>query len=368
MRRVLVPLSISPILPAAASTVWKMAGASMGTRWSAQVVTDARTQAALAAQLQGELDQVVAEMSHWEADSDLGRYNSAPAGSWHRLPAGFAQVMAYALDVAAATQGAYDPCAGALVNIWGFGARQRYDEPGYYAPAVADIDALLARGDRARVQFDRAERRLLQPGGVQIDLSSVAKGYAVDQLARRLDALGLHHYLVEVGGELRGAGVKPDGTPWWVTLEGVPDSADAAPVIVALHGMAVATSGDYRRHHAHAGWRASHTLDPRSGYPIRNDVASVTVIHADCMAADALSTALSVLGARAGLAYAEQHGIAARFLVRARARTGAQAHAGVHAQASADARDGADAQAASASAPPGELTETMSSAFGAMLQ
>ena len=355
MRRVLVPLSISPILPAATSTVWKMAGASMGTTWSAQVATDTRTQAALAGQLQRELDQVVAEMSHWELDSNLGRYNCAPVGSWHRLPASFAQVMAYALDVAEATQGAYDPCAGALVNAWGFGARQRYDEPGYYAPATAAIDALLARHDRQRVQFDRAQRRLLQPGGVQLDLSSVAKGFAVDQLARRLDALGLHHYLVEVGGELRGAGVKPDGTPWWVTLEGVPGSADTDPVVVALHGLAVATSGDYRRYHAHAGWRASHTLDPRTGHPIRNDVASVTVIHAECMAADALSTALSVLGAQAGLAYAEQHGIAARFLVRAGA--GAHADADAHAHASANA----DADAS-------DLTETMSSAFSAMLQ
>jgi thiamine biosynthesis lipoprotein len=335
MRRVLVPLTISPILPALASTVWDAAGASMGTTWSARVVCDVAARAGLHARLQRELDQVVAEMSHWEADSDLGRYNRAPAGSWQRLPENFFHVLAYALDVADSSAGAYDPCAGALVNIWGFGPQQRYDQVGFYAPPPAAIDALLARADRQRVQLDRAERRLLQPGGVELDLSSVAKGFAVDQLARCLDALGLHHYLVEVGGELRGAGVKPDGSPWWVTLEGVPDSVGATPTVVALHGLAVATSGDYRRFHTHAGWRASHTLDPRTGYPIRNDVASVTVIHADCMAADALSTALSVLGAQAGLAYAEQHGLAARFLVRAGA---------------------------------GELTETMSSAFGAMLE
>jgi thiamine biosynthesis lipoprotein len=125
--------------------------------------------------------------------------------------------------------------------------------------------------------------------------------------------------------------------------------------VVALHGLAVATSGDYRRFHTHAGWRASHTLDPRTGYPIRNDVASVTVIHASCMAADALSTALSVLGAQAGLAYAEQHGLAARFLVRARG-AGALAH---------DAHAGAPPHAAS---PADSLTETMSSAFSAMLE
>ena len=166
------------------------------------------------------------------------------------------------------------------------------------------------------MQFDAATRRLYQPGGVQLDLSSVAKGFAVDQLARALRMQGASHFLVEVGGELRGAGVKPDGQPWWVTLEGVPDAGEQAATVVALHGLAVATSGDYRRHYLHRGARASHTLDPRTGYPIQNNVASVTVLHAECMAADALSTALSVLGLEAGMRFAEAHNLAARFLLR----------------------------------------------------
>jgi thiamine biosynthesis lipoprotein len=262
-------------------------------------------------------------MSHWEAGSLLSRYNRAPAGSWHALPPQFFAVMDYALSVFEDTGGAYDPAAGALVELWGFGALKRYDQAGFYAPGPDAVAAALAQRASRQPLLDRAQRRLYQPGGAMLDLSSVAKGYAVDCLALRLEALGVRHYLVEAGGELRGAGVKADGQPWWVELEGVPDApADQAvpQSVAALHGLAVATSGDYRRYYdyqpSHARRRASHTLDPRSGYPIANDVASVTVLAPACMTADALSTALTVMGVDAGLPFAEQRGLAARFLLR----------------------------------------------------
>ncbi|MFL6658392.1 MAG: FAD:protein FMN transferase [Massilia sp.] len=315
MRDVLVPLAISPVLPALGEVVRVFSGFSMGTTWSARVVMSAAAPTPSAA-LQAALDEVVAQMSHWEERSDLRRFNRAPAGSWHQLPAPFFHVLRYALSVASASDGAYDPCAGALVERWGFGATRRHDEPGFSAPTAQEIDALLALPGWRDVQLDDASRAAFQPGGVALDLSSVAKGYAVDQLARCLDARGIHHYLVEVGGELRGAGVKPDGQPWWVELEGVPDAAGGTPTVVALHGLALATSGDYLRYFHHDGARMPHTLDPRSGRPISNQVASVSVLHAECMAADALSTVLSVLGAEAGLAFAEDTQLAARFLVR----------------------------------------------------
>lgn len=309
MQNVLVPIDIDPTPPRLGSVVREVAGLSMGTSWSVKAVVDAPWP-----DLQAELDQVVAQMSHWEAGSDLGRFNRAPAGTWHTLPAEFATVMAYALDVLRDSGGAYDPCAGALVNLWGFGPERRFDQARFYAPTPAAIDDVMQA--QHAVQYDAATRRLFQPGGVQLDLSSVAKGFAVDQLARCLRMQGVQHYLVEVGGELRGAGVKPDGKPWWVALEGVPDALDADTTIAALHGLSLATSGDYRRCFSYGTQRASHTLDPRTGYPITNDVASVTVLHPTCMAADALSTALTVLGAIDGLAFAEQRALAARFLVR----------------------------------------------------
>jgi thiamine biosynthesis lipoprotein len=297
----------------------------MGTGWSARALLPPGVETDPDQMLLRELDEVVAQMSHWDDHSLLSRYNRAPAGSWHPLPPQFFEVMDYALSVFDETGGAFDPAAGALVDLWGFGARKRYDQPGFYAPAREAVAAALAQHRSHRPLLDRLERRLYQPGGAILDLSSVAKGYAVDCLALRLEALGVRHYLVEVGGELRGAGVKADGQPWWVELEGVPDAAGASatpPVaqsVVALHGLAVATSGDYRRYFHHAHRRASHTLDPRTGYPIDNGVASVTVLAPTCMAADALSTALTVMGVEAGLPFAEGRGLAARFLLRTEA-------------------------------------------------
>jgi thiamine biosynthesis lipoprotein len=290
----------------------------MGTDWSARMMLPPDVADDLDALLRRELDQIVAQMSHWDGGSQLARYNRAPAGSWHALPPQFFAVMDYALSVHEDTGGAYDPAAGSLVNLWGFGPTGRYDQAGFYAPAPEVVAAVLAQRQGHRPRLDRDARSLYQPGGAILDLSSVAKGYAVDCLALRLEALGVRHYLVEVGGELRGAGVKLDGQPWWVELEGVPDAAGSpvSQAVVALHGLAVATSGDYRRYYHHAHRRASHTLDPRTGYPIANGVASVTVLASTCMAADALSTALTVMGADAGLPFADERGVAARFLLR----------------------------------------------------
>src|SRR5690606_11872097 len=130
------------------------------------------------------------------------------------------------------------------------------------------------------------------------------KGYGVDLAARALDTLGVHHYLLEVGGELRARGLRPDGLPWRVAIE-VPDGSDDHALSLVLSEQSIATSGDYRRYRHRDADRYAHTVDPRTGRPIANGVASVTVIHADCMQADALATALTVLGEGEGLAYAQ---------------------------------------------------------------
>jgi thiamine biosynthesis lipoprotein len=294
------------------------AGRSMGTSWSVRLVAaPGEALPDLQQGLQQQLDAIVAEMSHWEADSDLGRFNRAGAGSWQVLPPACFDVLSYALGVARDSAGAYDPCAGTLVNLWGFGPHGRFDQPGFAPPAAHRIAEARAHLAAQPVVLEQGSRRALQPGGVQLDLSAVAKGYSVDRLAYYLKNQGVRHYLVEVGGELRGAGVKPDGQPWWVALEQVGDAA-AQPdeLVLALHGLAVATSGDYRRYFQLDGRRYSHTIDPRSGMPIANDLASVTVVHAQCMAADAWSTALTVLGCEQGLRLAERQGLAARFVVR----------------------------------------------------
>ena len=315
MRHVLVPAAIDPAPPPAGSVPMDAAGTTMGTAWSARLMVPPGVRSRLDEQMGRELDGIVAEMSHWEPDSILGRYNRAPAGSWHALPPRFREVMEYALEVAGQSGGAYDPFAGALVNLWGFGPTGRHDEPGFGAPAPDAVQAVLAQRAGQRALFDRAGGRLLQPGGVQLDLSSIAKGYAVDRLAWCLEQHGVRHYLVEIGGELRGAGMKADGQPWWVELESAPGHG-LVPTVAALHGLAIATSGDYRRYFTLGDIHASHTIDPRTGAPIANDIASCAVLHPNCMAADALSTAITVLGRDAGLAFAEERGLAARLLLR----------------------------------------------------
>jgi len=155
----------------------------------------------------------------------------------------------------------------------------------------------------------------VQPGGLTLDFSAIAKGFGVDLAGDYLHRNGIGHFLLEAGGELRGEGVKPDGTPWWVAIE-APPGITLEGTRVALHGLCAATSGDYRRFRDKGDERLPHSLDPRTGRPIANGVASVTVLHPSCTAADAYSTALTVLGPDDGMALARRAGLAALVVTR----------------------------------------------------
>ena len=279
----------------------------MGTTWSVKFVAPSgcRLQP-IQDSIERVLDRIVAQMSTWIADSDISRFNRAEPGTWCDLPAEFFEVLQYSLVVADSTGGAFDPTVGTLVDLWGFGP------PGPRDGCPDGASVLSARGRYRQLRL-ASGRRALQPGGLQIDLSGVAKGFAVDCVGGELERLGIVSHLVEIGGELRGRGGKPDATPWWVAIEGMPPLPEA---VVALHDLAIATSGDAQRFFTHAGRRFSHTIDPRSGEPVSDRIASVTVLHRRCMCADALATALMVLGPDEGYAYAAARGIAARFVVR----------------------------------------------------
>lgn len=345
--RVLVParLDAGALAPLRDGRIASYSGETMGTTWSVlcvrprasggdagdaalsnalpDAVSDALPDAlsdALPGTIRAVLDDIVAQMSNWRADSAISRYNRAPAGAWMTLPHACFDVVSAALEVARESGGAYDPSAGPLVDLWGFGPTPRRTGP----PGAALIDAARARCGFRRIRADRDSLRVQQPGGSALDLCAIAKGYAVDAVRDALAAQGVAHMLVEIGGELRGEGVKPDGMPWWVELEtppleGVRATAASQPSVdlIALHGLAVATSGDYRRYYLDAGAvRRAHTIDPRTGYPASHALASVTVLHRECMLADAWSTALTVLGPEAGMDLARRKGLAARFLVR----------------------------------------------------
>lgn len=282
----------------------------MGTTWSVKLVAPANTDLhALHAGVQSQLDDVVAQMSNWQPDSDLSRYNAAPAGTWHALPDGFWTVLTCALNIAHESGGAYDPTVGPFVDGWGFG-------PSGVRGGMFSPDTVRAQVGWQRVITDAQTRRALQPGGACLDLCAIAKGHGVDAVARHLRSQNVETALVEVGGELYGYGRKPDGSPWRVIVEGwAGDEDDANDArILALDGLAVATSGD-RWHRRRDGARdISHTLDPRSGRPVANAPTAVSVAAADAMHADAWATALTVLGVREGFEVACARGLAARFV------------------------------------------------------
>lgn len=317
-RRVLIPVRVAPpplLGSLRALTMKELAGETMGTTWCAKIAVAPGTDLApLDRGIKAALARVIDEMSPWEPESHISRFNAAPAGTWHKLPEGFLKVLSAALHWAERTGGAYDPTLGASVNLWGFGP-----EPARAArPHPEAITGARAQGGWQRVMLDRTHRSALQPGGVLLDLSSIAKGFAVDEVARCLLSHGVANLLVEIGGELRGEGLKPDGTPWWAAFEKPRLSHSgvrALPeTILALAGLSVATSGDEKRYFDVDGRRYAHTLDPATGAPVTHDLVSVTVAADDCMTADALATALTVLGPKGGPAFAAEQHVAARFV------------------------------------------------------
>ena len=303
--RIALPAMIDPAAVAdhdPGAAIVDLGGATMGTTWHVRLAAprgfDAGT---VRGAIEARLDGIVAEMSHWEPASLLSRFNRAAAGQWCALPPDFATVMAQGLAIAGITDGAFDPTIGSVVDLWGFGPR-----PVPAPPTPADIAAALARSGWRRLAFEAGTRRLRQPGGLSLDLSGIAKGHAVDAVADLLHARGIRHALVEIGGELAGRGLRPDGEPWWVDLE-APPSADLPPLRVALHGLSVATSGNYRR--------GEHTIDPRTGRAATGGVISASVIHSSTLVADAWATALTVLGKAKGTTLADRMGIAARIVI-----------------------------------------------------
>jgi thiamine biosynthesis lipoprotein len=299
----------------------RLAGATMGTIYGVVVADlpgdiDRRI---LHGDLEGILERVDAQMSTYRSDSELSRFNDASPGVWVEVSADTLAVTEAALGVARLSAGAFDPTVGPLVDDWGFG-------PG---PAVAPSAAggrsggLATRVGHGLIETRRAPSALRKrSGGVRVDLSGIAKGFGLDRIAAHLEGIGAGHYLIEIGGELRGRGRAPQGRPWRVGIEQPEAGARAVRRVVRLDGRALATSGDYLDYFERRGRRYCHIIDPRSGRPVDHDLASVSVVAGSAMRADALSTALMVLGPEAGLRLALRENIAALFVLREGARLG----------------------------------------------
>jgi len=285
----------------------------MGSTYSIQYVPAAQTPDSQ--RVKAEVETILAaldqQFSNWRSDSVVSRFNDLPAGACQALPEEMRRLLAYGEFLFRESGGAFDLTVQPLMNLWGFGPQSRGER-------LPDAGALARERARVGHQHLRMEgEKLCKDVAAQLDFDSIVAGYAVDQVGDRLSALGIQAYLVEITGELRAVGRKPDGSPWRIALE-VPSGASERQVerTIALDGYSVSTSGDYRNYFEEGGQRYSHTFDPRVGTPVKHALAAVTVVDPSALHADGLSTLLMVLGPEEGYAFAERHDLAAYFIVR----------------------------------------------------
>ncbi|MCR9104769.1 MAG: FAD:protein FMN transferase [Gammaproteobacteria bacterium] len=286
----------------------------MGTTWQVTYlpVAGAPERTAVEQLIVAQLDAVNESMSTYREDSEISRFSTAPVGVPLSVSQGFLEVLQAALAVGERSQGAYDVTLAPLVELWGFGPAEPLDEP----PAHQRIVDVLAQTGQAALQVDRSALTVTKLAPRSLDFSSLAKGYAVDRVALALEAAGIGRYLVEVGGEMRVAGLSHRDDLWRVAIE-QPDAASRSVArTIELTDAAIATSGDYRNFVEFNGQRYSHSIDPRTGYPVLHDLVSVTVVHPSAMLADAWATALLVLGAQEAGQVARRHHLAAYFIRR----------------------------------------------------
>lgn len=288
-------------------------GPTMGTRYSAVFFAPEGTDTeALAAALFEAVNRVDRQMSTWKADSDLNRLNAAHVGRWVAIPRELTAVLAASLRIGRASNGHFDIGVGDLVAAWGFDSAG--PEPDL--DRIVGLEGQLRPDTTKALELDEVGRRARKHAPLLLDLSGIAKGYGVDEMARVMAAFAVPSWLVGIDGEMRANGLKPDGSPWAVALERPERGTRDAMGVIELTDMAVATSGNYRHWVDINGNILSHTMNPKTGAPLENSLASVSVLAATCMEADAWATVLLVLGEKAGQKLAETLRIDAIFVLR----------------------------------------------------
>ncbi len=312
---VLALIAFQPLLAKDSSdalSLQRLSGKTMGTQYHIKFYGASQLEA-----LQADIDQTLVglnrEVSTYIVDSEISRFNRAPAKQWFEVSHHFYTITEAAKKVHKLTQGAFDPTIGALVNLWGFGpqgTRRSVPEPAVIQSTLNKIgfDKVLLRASPRSIQRQSDE--------IYLDLSAIAKGYGVDLIAEMLESRKIVSYMVEIGGEVRTRGKKANGKPWVIGIEKPAALARQSLKPVRPGSKALATSGDYRNYFESKGQRYSHLIDPRTGTPIQHRLASVSVLADTCAEADALATAFMVLGTEATLAIAERHAIPVFLLVR----------------------------------------------------
>lgn len=292
--------------------IHRFGGHTMGTTYGVTLVeVNQRTAEALEREVARELVNINQIFSTYIADSELNRLNAQPVGEPLEISAELFDVLLLSESVYQRSGGGFDPTVMPLVNLWGFGPQERHDE----IPAQEAIEQALRDIGLDGLLLDRLQRTATRTREITIDLSAIAKGYGVDLLAGLLESRGVQNYMVDIGGELRVSGYNSQGGDWRIAIEDA-SGGKAATTLIALTGRGIATSGNYRNYFEQDGKRFSHTIDPRTGYPIDHGLVSVTVIAATAAIADAWVTALSVVGDEKVLAMADRENIAVLFLVK----------------------------------------------------
>ncbi|MDH3665773.1 MAG: FAD:protein FMN transferase [Paracoccaceae bacterium] len=289
-------------------------GETMGTSYRVTLVAPPRhlDLGAFDVEIGSILGSIDERMSTYRGNSELSHFNRADASKWTPVSADTMTVVRAGLELGRHMSGAFDITVGPAVDRWGFGPSGRGQ-----TPSVAEQGALRRRIDYRSIEVSQERGAIRKTrANAAIDLSGIAKGFAVDRLAGYISSVGVEHYLVEVGGEFRVAGLSPDDGPWTLGIEQPFSEAIGIHCMARLTGGALATSGDYRQWFERHGQRFSHIIDPRAGRPVLGDLASVSVIAHTAMQADALSTALMVLGPQDGWTCARREKIAAIFIRR----------------------------------------------------
>ncbi len=284
-------------------------GETMGTYYS--IIVDSPPPSAVPAELKKKVDAALAafnrEMSTWDPQSEISRFNQSQSLDWFPVGAGFAKVVTESKRIHELSGGLFDPTLGPLIDLWGFGKSKRRSvpKPEQIEEAKKHVGMYLVE-----VRAEPPAIRKLDPA-VQINLSAIAPGYAIDLIAGMLKEEGYRSWLVDIGGEDQAGDAKAGNVPWKI---GVESPLGEIHKVVELVNNCVATSGDYRNFFEIDGRRYSHALDPVSGWPVADPPASVSVFSSSSMTADALATVLMVMGTEQGMKFAEKHQLEVMFL------------------------------------------------------
>jgi len=269
--------------------------------------------AELKLQIKQLLDNLNQQMSTYIDNSELSKINQNQTGEWLDVSNDLYQVLKQADNISKLSHGAFDITVGPLVNLWGFGPKGL----SFIAPEEEKIKQQLLKTGFNNLLFDDTNNKIKkQLPELYLDLSAIAKGYAVDKVGLLLDSKGIAGYMIEIGGELRLKGLNIQQKPWRIAVEKPTADQRMIQKVLPLTDVSLATSGDYRNFFEVEGVRFSHTIDPRTGKPITHKLASITILSDTTMKADALATALMVLGAEQGYQLAEKENIAALFIIK----------------------------------------------------